>query len=430
MTAKPLRLGLLLLLPALVLAAVLVPTVARAPVAAPVPTAAVPPAILPGADPPAPAISARRLPPPPGKIEACTAFALTAPDGTAWAGKNLDWEVGDGIVAVNEQGVEKTAWHPETTSTFSWVSRFGSVTFNQFGLGFPLGGINEAGLVVEELSYSPTRYPRPDARADLNEFQWVQFQLDNFSTVAEVLSSDTLVRIQPFLFGLHYLVADASGAVAVIEFLEGERVVYSGNDLPVPVLTNDTYANSVRYLDHHVGFGGTQVVSDGPESPERFVSAATLLKAYGEGKPVGGLDPPDPLSHPQSHPREFAFHILDSVRQSDTQWTIVYDLGGREVSFKTRDLPSARSLAVDTLDFSCRSEDMVLPLSADLQSRFARARPPGESLGLWTPEQNRLLLASVFSKLESFLSSDELPPSTAFEKLAEYPSTVRCVRDP
>lgn len=48
-------------------------------------------------------------------------------------GKNLDWEIEDGIVVVNERGVRKEAWSPGIDSDFFWVSRYGSVTFNQFG---------------------------------------------------------------------------------------------------------------------------------------------------------------------------------------------------------------------------------------------------------------------------------------------------------
>jgi penicillin V acylase-like amidase (Ntn superfamily) len=122
-----------------------------------------------------------------------------------------------------------------------------------------------------------------------------------------------MVRISPFLFGLHYLVADRSRSIAVVEFLKGKRVVHTGDGLPVPVLAIDTYRNWIRCLVHHVGFGGTRVVLDGPESPERFVRAATLSKEHEEGK-----------NH--ESPTGRVFQILGSVEQSDTQWTIEKNL--------------------------------------------------------------------------------------------------------
>jgi len=337
--------------------------------------------------------------------EACTAFAFRA-SGSGWVGKNLDWAVEDGIIAVNERGVRKEAWDPENTSGFSWVSNFGSLTFNQFGWGFPLGGINEAGLVVEELSYSPTRYPLPDHRPALNELQWIQYQLDNASSVEEVLASDSLVRITRFLFGVHYLVADRSGSAAVIEFLDGKRKVYSREALPVQVLANETYENSVRYLRHHAGFGGSRVVSNGPESPERFVRAATLLQDFVAG--------PEARS-----PGEFAFQVLASVKQSDTQWSIVYHQDEGEVSFKSSSHPSTRTISLDTLDFSCRGEDVAVPISSAVSSWLEG----GES---WTAERNGKLVRSVFQQLGAWFSPEELPPSETITDLASYPLTARC----
>jgi choloylglycine hydrolase len=337
--------------------------------------------------------------------EACTAFAFRA-SGSRWVGKNLDWAVEDGIIAVNERGVRKEAWGPDHTSGFSWVSTFGSVTFNQFGWGFPLGGINEAGLVVEELSYSPTRYPPTDLRPALNELQWIQYQLDNSSSVEEVLASDTLVRITRFLFGVHYLAADRSGSVAVIEFLDGKRKVHFREDLPVEVLANDTYENSVRYLRHHVGFGGSRAASDGPESPERFVRAATLLQDHGV--------PPGARS-----PREFAFQILASVKQSDTQWSIVYRQDKVEVSFKSSSRPSTRTISLDTLDFSCRGENVAVPMSWAVSTWL-------EAGGSWTAEKNGKLVRSVLQQLGARLNLEELPPPETIADLASYPLTTRC----
>ena len=50
---------------------------------------------------------------------------------------------------MNRRGLKKTAF--STNSGLQWVSRFGSLTFNQFGFEFPNGGINEAGLVIEHM---------------------------------------------------------------------------------------------------------------------------------------------------------------------------------------------------------------------------------------------------------------------------------------
>jgi choloylglycine hydrolase len=336
----------------------------------------------------------------------CTAFCLRG-RGNVVVGKNLDWPVEDGLVVVNKRGTEKQSWVPHGATPLTWVSRFGSLTFNQFGREFPLGGINEMGLVVEELSYWPARYPSPDQRPAVNELQWIQYQLDQSSSVEDVLASDRELRIRPYLFGLHYLVADSSGRVAVVEFLDGKRLVYTGDSLIVPVLANDTYANLVKYLGFHSGFGGDRVVSDGPESPERFVRAATRVRNYEQ----------DVLSE---DPATYAFGVLESVRQSDTQWHIVYDLTHRAVHFRTRSIPDLRTIYLDSLDLDCRSPIRVMSLSEEVRG-VSR-----DSLQVWSVAQNRSLLEGVFSRLESVLEPELLPPRDIIEAQIRYPESTTC----
>src|SRR3954447_12341560 len=100
------------------------------------------------------------LPPP---ADACTTFCLRK-DSTAVFGKNYDWHFDDGLVLVNKRGVAKTAAPPPAGSPAQWTSRYGSVTFNQFGREFPNGGLNEAGLALELMWLNETLYPAPDQR--------------------------------------------------------------------------------------------------------------------------------------------------------------------------------------------------------------------------------------------------------------------------
>ncbi|MFZ2053896.1 MAG: linear amide C-N hydrolase [Candidatus Aminicenantales bacterium] len=210
------------------------------------------------------------------QIQACTAFVMRG-GGTFLLAKNLDWPIGDGFVFVNKRDVSKVAFSPGTASPLRWTSKYGSLTFNQFGREFPLGGMNEAGLVIEELNAGEGCRPSA-SRLTLNEFQWIQYHLDNHRSVKEVLKDDPRLRIFPLLLRLHYLVTDRKGNTAVIECAGGKMTYYSGDDLPVPVLSNNSYEESLRTLRLHRGFGGDRIVSNGPESLERFVRAATLLE--------------------------------------------------------------------------------------------------------------------------------------------------------
>ena len=94
---------------------------------------------------------------------ACTTFCLKR-GSQAVFGKNYDWGVGDGLVIVNKRGVAKTALIPPQEKPARWVSRYGSLTFNQYGRELPSGGMNEAGLALELMWLDETRYPAPDGR--------------------------------------------------------------------------------------------------------------------------------------------------------------------------------------------------------------------------------------------------------------------------
>lgn len=150
---------------------------------------------------------------------ACTTFCLRD-DGRIVFGKNYDWAVDDGLLIVNKRGVARTADVVGDPRPASWVSRYGSVTFNQYGRDFPMGGMNEKGLTIELMWLDGTRYPQADARPSVDVLQWIQYQLDNHATVAEVLKADKSVRIVGSA-PLHYLVADRQGQVATVEFLDG-----------------------------------------------------------------------------------------------------------------------------------------------------------------------------------------------------------------
>ena len=88
-----------------------------------------------------------------GVARACSTFVIE--DGTRRVfGKNYDWDVADGLVIVNKRGMAKRALiagPAGTEAAAEWVSRYGSVTFNQYGRELPCGGMNEAGLVMPVL---------------------------------------------------------------------------------------------------------------------------------------------------------------------------------------------------------------------------------------------------------------------------------------
>jgi len=330
---------------------------------------------------------------------ACTTFCLRD-DGRVLFGKNYDWSVGDGLLVVNQRGVARKADVPNDRPA-SWVSRYGSVTFNQYGRDFPSGGMNEAGLVIELMMLEGSRYPAPDQRPAVDILQWIQYNLDTHATVAEVLAADQKVRINGEV-PLHYLVADRQGQVASVEFLNGRMVAHTGKDLPVAALTNSTYDASETSREEtkarHLA------APEGPASLARFQRAAGRVDGF-DGQKGDAV--------------AYAFDTLDQVAQgSYTQWSIVYEIDRLKVHFRTRDLRPVRTLSLKDLDFTCGPPVRVLRLDAKVQGNVASALVP------YTRQVNYDLVHASFSKT-SFLAS---VPDAELQRLAAYPDGDACRR--
>ena len=145
-------------------------------------------------------------------VEACTTFMMSK-DGPVIVAKSYDWEHDDGIVHRNPAGLQKRGLllSPDDRP-LEWVSRHASLTFNQYGREMPNGGMNDAGLVVEIMWLSGAGWPSPDARPALNELQWIQYQLDMYTSTAEVVAAADQIRVAPIHGEVHYMVCDATAA--------------------------------------------------------------------------------------------------------------------------------------------------------------------------------------------------------------------------
>jgi choloylglycine hydrolase len=297
---------------------------------------------------------------------ACTTLCL-AQDGEVLYGRNYDFEIGQGYVMTNRRGVMKASM----AGTLRWTSRYGSVTFNQWGREFPMDGMNDAGLVVALMWLDETVYP-VDQRPSLRVLEWIQYQLDNYGTVEELLAHAEETRIAGGT-PLHYLIADATGDIATIEYLGGQLVVHRGASLPAAVLTNDSYSRSMAHLRQFAGFGGTRGMPRSTSSLDRFARAAMLMN--GSEASVDGV-----------------FDILANVAQPITRWSVVYDARRRALSWMSDRNGERKTIRLDALPLDCPSEakmlDVHATLSGDVTSRLQK----------YAPDVNRQLVVSSYAQ--------------------------------
>ncbi|MGZ8539525.1 MAG: linear amide C-N hydrolase [Chitinophagaceae bacterium] len=326
---------------------------------------------------------------------ACTTFFIHH-NGRMVFGRNYDWMADAGMVCTNQRGLFKTSMKNNDGKTVSWTSQYGSISFNQYGKEFPTGGMNEKGLVVELMWLEGTVYPKPDDRPAIGVLQWIQYQLDNCASIEEVIASDKKIRIISNGTPLHYLVADAKGDAATIEFLEGKMVVHKGNDLVLPVLTNDTYDRSVK--------SNARGETTGNNSLERFSTACKMIQEYKAGAGEKNLV-------------DQSFDILSNVSQGDyTKWSIVYDITGKKIYFKTQKFQQLRSLDFYSFDFSCNKVSKVIDMNG------AQNGDISNSFTDYSEEINHSLLESSLaqSNPQIVLTSEEKKATTA------YPDTIHC----
>lgn len=337
-------------------------------------------------------------------LRPCTTFCFKA-NGEWIFGRNYDFSTEAGLVMVNKRGVAKTALlMPGIASRpAKWVSKYGSVTFNQFGREMPLGGMNEAGLVLEIMWLSPTEYPNVDARPSLRELQWVQYQLDTAATVEDVIASDKVVRIEvnegtP----IHFLACDRKGGAAVIEYLSGRMRAYTGKSLPVAALTNSTYEYCLDFLRLSGSDETKPPFVQADNSRRRFVYAAHGIGAWDAQK--------------SNDPVGYAFGILDKCNLPHSKFRIVYDVKAGIIRFRTASTPRVRSIDFRKFDFACGTPVKVLDMLADLE---------GDVTGRfqdYTWQANYDLIKKSFSET-SFLQNT---PEATMMILSKYPEGLRC----
>jgi penicillin V acylase-like amidase (Ntn superfamily) len=249
----------------------------------------------------------------------------------------------------------------------TWLSKYGSVTFNMFGPEFTAAlGMNEAGLVVCGLNLNATQNPAPDERPYAGMGQYTQYQLDNFNTVKDVMASVSQIRIGgpgTAKMPTHFFICDKTGACAVIEFLGGKPVFYSGKNLPVKVLTNTTYAEALRFLKT-----GNRPKDDRPGlTMKRFLKVNDMISKYNFQESGSVIDYAFIIL--QSVP-PVEYEIIDGVKIAsgfgDTQWSVVFDLQNLHIYFRTIRNRNIREINLKSFDYSCNRPAKVLDVNADL----------------------------------------------------------------
>lgn len=301
----------------------------------------------------------------PAGTQSCSTFVVS--HGSALlVGHNLDDYIKvPGLIVVNPRGLSKenvtfddikSCSRSKSAPRLSWVSRYGSVTYNVFGREFPDGGMNEAGLYVGEMTLIGTVWPEDPGVPRMYHHQWIQYLLDNFATVDEAVASLSKVLPEGHC-KWHFFLADKGGRAAVVEFLNGKPIVYKGKALPYKILCNDPYDGELKDLANYEGFGGTKKPEPHYELEDpRFRWAAVMLRDFDEAVPAV----------------DYTFTVLDRLNLGNRKWAVVCDIPNARMYVRTSLATKVRWVDFAALDFACSKPPRALDINRDLAGDVAK----------------------------------------------------------
>lgn len=302
-----------------------------------------------------------------GDVGNCSTF-LVQQDDQLRVGHNLD-ESPDlfipGLVCVNKRGEyrEGLTWaelvsRPEIYARtvavpfenrpepkINWTSRYASITFNSEGVDFPDGGMNEKGLCIFEMSMGLTRFMKIPAKPTLFICLWIQYQLDNFATVDDVVAN--LGTINQDGWSWHYFIADRTGDYAIVEYLKNRIVVYRGEQAPMPLLCNTSYKRELLLLNRE------------PDLLSRIKRLIGKRRRFQRGLLARERLAKNSVMDLDQQARE----IVDAMAiRGWNKWQIIADPVNLKVDFRTHRNRAYRTIDLNRLDLASGSPARVLDI--------------------------------------------------------------------
>jgi predicted choloylglycine hydrolase len=227
-------------------------------------------------------------------FKACSCFSAFDLPGQAIFGRNYDWRSRFPVLLL-------FTYPPNGYASVSMTDMSllgpGSDQYKFLGAPYiPVDGMNECGLTVALMFVGAAQPPNDPNKININACTAIRLMLDKAQSVDEALSLLGEYNIPSIM--QHYLIADARGNSAVVEFVDGEMKVIR-NEHPWQVATNF-------------------VLSRFPES-ERGALCFRYYTAYKTLEQTQGR-----MSH------EEAMTLLKNISGS-TIWSLVYDMVNGEI---------------------------------------------------------------------------------------------------
>jgi choloylglycine hydrolase len=235
----------------------------------------------------------------------CTCVAAPAADGTRLLLRNFDWyrhpilalflKPANGYASISLVDIAYLGYGGE-------VSPADAPSFLESAPRIPFDGMNEKGLAIGMMAIDRAEGPATPTSPTVGELGLIRLLLDRAADVEEALALARAVRVSFDDPPIHYLLADASGDAAVLEFLGGSIEVHRPR-------TRGSYLVSTNFL-----------LSDVREAdrPAACVRYRAVLDYFASS---GGVVP-----------SRFGFDLLEAASQASTIWSCSYDLLQRSLT--------------------------------------------------------------------------------------------------
>jgi len=229
-------------------------------------------------------------------------------------GKNFDWSDGRGFLVVNQRGRVREALFDAARK---WTAKHGSVSLTVAAPGFPVSGMNEAGLVFEALVDfdAPARAP-----GSFTSLEWGQYVLDSFATVDEVVASLPRTAIAQMAVPLHFFVCDATRRCVIVEPRADGIAVTRPDKVKPAVIANSGWArDKAAARKYEESNPLSRLLTPSWESHVRFAT----LAAAGRGEVLKD--------------QKAVFELLDDARiRTMNRWQILWRQKEGVVTFRQR----------------------------------------------------------------------------------------------
>ncbi|MCO4292362.1 linear amide C-N hydrolase [Solitalea sp. MAHUQ-68] len=292
------------------------------------------------------------------QVLACTRVVYKGQNNLILTARSMDWQEDTQTnLWIFPRSMERNG--EVGKNSLKWKSKYGSVIASAYDI-CSTDGMNEKGLVANILWLVESQYPVWDQKTPgLSIAAWVQYVLDNFSTVAETVQAlqkedFTLITAnvpgQNRLTTLHLSISDAAGDNAIFEYINGKLIIH--HDPQYVVMTNSPIFDKQLALNEYwKSIGGTVMLPGTNRASDRFVRASFYVDAIPKTDNVR-LAVASVFSVIRNCSVPLGISTPDQPNISSTRWRTVADHKNLVYYFETTLTPNTFWVDFKDVDFS------------------------------------------------------------------------------